>query len=322
MIAKTYDKNFVIRRKLDDLNVDFASIDYELKDTTILQCMSACIAKDTEMDAILNNAKEIKDKWEETTKAIKSAILLLKNKTGICKVSKLLPHEILLAPLSYFFYKYENSRDKPKNDVEVNNALRRFFWYNVLSENYGRSQSTKARNDMNKMDGLFVEDYSVFKPDDYEFNVFNEKDIKEEEISSSPVSKTFLLFLISKTPLNYNDNSHVDIDRTINPQSMKSIHHVFPKALFQEKLIHSLANISIISMTLNNEIKSENPSLYFAKFGKTNPQLKDTLVNHHLIGDFTEFGITNDNFAKFIERRSAFIVQEMKKLIDELKPTL
>jgi len=320
MIAKTYEKDFVLRRKIDELNEELASALYELKDTTVLQCMSACLAKDTETDSILANAKEIKNNWDETTVAIKSATSFLKNKTGVCLISKLLPHEILLAPLSYFFYKYATLKDKPKNDVEINNALKRFFWYNIFSENYGRSQSTKARDDMNEMDSLLVGNYSVFKSDKYDFSPFNAKDIKEEEISSSPFSKTFLCFLISKMPLNYNDNSRVEIERAINPQSIKSIHHVFPKTVFLEKLIDSIANVSIISVQLNNDIRNQRPSSYFAKFGAKNKELKETLKKHHLIGDFAEFGITDDKFDTFIEKRATLIEEEIKKLIEELKP--
>lgn len=320
MVAKTYSKDFVLRKKIDDLNAELSESDFELKDTTILQCMAACIAKDTETDSILNNAMKIRTEWDYTVKAIKSAVGFLKSKGRVCRISKLLPHEILLAPLSYFYYRFDSLANKPQSGVELNNALKRFFWYNVLSENYARSQSTRAREDINEMDSLLSGNFQVFSHNDYEFRGFGEKDIKEEEISSNPFAKTILCFLISKNPKNYNDNSEVDIENTINPQNFKSMHHIFPKTVYKEKFIDSIANISIIATSLNNEIRNERPKTYFARFAQTNKNLSETLKEHHLIGNLDEFGINGDRFDTFIEKRSALIVQEMKKLVEELKP--
>jgi hypothetical protein len=320
MVAKTYGKDFVLRQKIDDLGAELSESDFELKDTTILQCMAACVAKDTETDSILDNAMRIRTEWDDTVNAIKSAVGFLKSTGGVCRISKLLPHEILLAPLSYFFYKLNRLDNKPQKGVGLNNALKRFFWYNVLSEKYARSQSSRARDDMDEMDSLLVGNFNVFKSDDYDFTVFSEKDIKEEEVSSTPFAKTVLCFLISKTPLNYNDNSDVDVENTINPQNLRSMHHVFPKTVYKEKLIDSIANISIIATSLNNEIRNERPKAYFARFALDNKKLRETLREHHLIGDLDEFGINEDKFDTFIEKRSALIAQEMKKLIEELKP--
>jgi hypothetical protein len=320
MVAKTYDKDFVLREKIGDLDAELVESDFELKDTTILQCMAACVAKDTETETILDNAWQIRTEWDNTVNAVRLAVGFLKRTGGVCKISKLLPHEILLAPLSYFFYTSNRLKNEPQKGVELNNALKRFFWYNVLSEKYARSQSTKAREDMNEMDSLLAGNFNVFKPNDYDFTGFSDKNIKEKEISSTPFAKTVLCFLVSKTPKNYNDNSTVDVEKTINPQNLKSIHHIFPKTVYKEKLIDSVANISIIATSLNNKIRNERPKSYFAKFAQDNPNLEETLRDHHLIGDLDEFGINGDKFDIFIEKRSALIAQEMKKLIEELKP--
>lgn len=319
MVAKTYDKDFVLRQRVEDLNTELTESDFELKDTTILQCMVACVAQDTETKTILDNAMKIKKEWDETANAIKQAIGFLKSTGGVCKISKLLPHEILLAPLSYFFYQFDRMTNKPQKGVELNKALKRFFWYNVFSMNYARSQNTRARDDMKELDSLLSGNFHVFKPTDYDFDGFDAKDIREEEISSTPFIKTILCFLVSKTPLNYNDNSKVEIEKAINPQSLKSLHHIFPKTVYKEKLIDSIANISIISASLNNDIRNERPKAYFAKFA-SNPNLATTLKEHHFIGDLGEFGINGDNFDTFIERRSALIAEEIKKLIGEVKP--
>ncbi len=321
MVAKTYKEDFVLRDEIEDFNGELSKSKFDLKDVTILQCMAGCITKNTETRAIIDNATQIRAKWDETTEAIKSAASFLKGSSGVCKISKLLPHEILLAPLSYFYYTLKKMENRPQNNVELNNALKRFFWYAILSQKYSRSQSTQARKDMNEMDSLLYGNLNAFKYDDYDFTGLTEYNIRKEEISSAPLAKTVLCFLASKIPKNYDIPSEVDIVDAINPQSLKSLHHVFPKAVYKgEKHIDSIANISIISMSLNNEIRTERPQTYFAKFAQGNPQLKETLRENHLIGDLDEFGVNSDKFDTFIEKRSGLIVQEMKKLIESLKP--
>ena len=84
-----------------------------------------------------------------------------------------------------------------------------------LDPNFQPLHSQKQKNDVNNMDSLLAGICNVFKPDDYDFTAFTEKDIKTEEISTSPKSRTFLCFLILKTPLNYKDDKPVDVKRTV-----------------------------------------------------------------------------------------------------------
>lgn len=322
MVAKTYSTDFLLRNKLEEVDQMLHELNYELKPTTILQCMAACVRGDTQNDTIIDNATEIKANWIQTTEAIRSAVVFLKEKSAVCKTSKLLPHEILMAPLSYYFYKRAKLGSKPLSGVEFLKALKRFFWYGILSKKYARSQNTQARKDMQEMDVLLTDNYNVFKDSNYDFSGLNAKSIKDEEISSSPFAKTILCCYASLTPENYNDKSKVEIEKAIDTQNLKSLHHVFPKAVYKgEKLIDSMANISIISMTLNNSIRVEKPQSYFARFSALdmNPDLKNTLRDHHLIGDLDEFGINSDNYSSFIEKRSSLIADEMLRMIRDLK---
>ena len=320
MVAKTYKADFLLRNKIEDFNAELFDLNFELRDTTILQCMAACITESPDADAILNHASEIRAEWDNTANAIKNAVYFLKNR-NVCKFSKFLPHEILLAPLSYFFYKRSHLDKKPQSGVEQDKALERFFWYNTLSEKYVRSQNTKAKDDIKQMNSLLNDNFNVFKHDDYDFAGLSEKEFKREELASTPFAKTVLCFLISKKPKNYNNNTDVEIEKAINPQNLKSMHHVFPKVTYPDKHIDSVANISIIATSLNNAIKHERPKTYFAKFALENPDLQKTLREHHLIGDLTNFGINEDKVDTFLEKRSALIKQEMRKLMDDLKPS-
>jgi len=322
MVAKTYSIDFLLRDKLDEIDQMLKNeLGYRLRDTTILQCMAACLKADTQNDTIIDNADDIKKYWVQTTEAIKQAVVFLKEKGAVCKSRKLLPHEIMVAPLSYYYYKRAQLESKPSG-VEFLNALKRYFWYGILSKKYVKSQNTAAYKDMQEMNVLLNDNYDVFKDTNYAFSWLTAKSIREEEISSSPFAKAILCFYASLIPENYNDKSKVKIEEAIDVQNLRSLHHVFPKAVYKgEKEIDSMANISIISTALNSSIRVEKPKSYFARFSAPdmNPDLKNTLRDHHLIGDLTEFGINGDNFPLFIEKRSNLIFEEMQKMICDLK---
>jgi len=151
MVAITYNENFNLRTKLEDLVLDLDSMDFEISYRAILQSMAACLSseKSTSRDAIIESSDSIEQKWKKTTDSIKLSIDFLKKHCSV-PVSNFLPNEILLAPLSYFFY---NRGNKKLSNPEIK-QLQRFFWFNVLSERYASSQDTKAEDDIKDMDKL------------------------------------------------------------------------------------------------------------------------------------------------------------------------
>ena len=80
-----------------------------------------------------------------------------------------------------------------------------------------------------------------------------------------------------------------------------------------EKVNH-IANITIVDGYINKqEIRDKAPSVYMGKYINENKDLTETM-NTHLI-DLDSFGIKDNNFDLFFEKRIEKIIEELKKRI-------
>jgi len=74
-----------------------------------------------------------------------------------------------------------------------------------------------------------------------------------------------------------------------------------------------IGNITLVDDYLNKrEIGAKPPSKYMEEFKKINPKLKQAMKTH-LINDLDDCGIWDDNYEKFLEKRSELIWKELKK---------
>ena len=98
----------------------------------------------------------------------------------------------------------------------------------------------------------------------------------------------------------------------------KNYHHFFPRSYLNQRGVdqwyaNSIANITLVDEYLNKRtIGSKSPSKYMKSFKNVNKKLDETMKTH-LIDDLREFGIWNDDYDLFIEKRSKRILTEIKK---------
>ncbi|WP_185908877.1 hypothetical protein [Campylobacter troglodytis] len=72
--------------------------------------------------------------------------------------------------------------------------------------------------------------------------------------------------------------------------------------------------ITLVDDYLNKrEIKDKEPKKYIAEFQNENPNLKDDLKTHLI--DFDTFGILEDNYDIFLQKRAEKIADEILKRI-------
>ena len=324
MVAKTFTANFNLRDKLQAVNETFITKDFDLSDISILQAMSSCIKQGISRDDILDSAEnqEIEKKWDMTVKALEKAIDFVRT-NRILLTSRFMPNDVLLSPITYFFYTNNGTLTENRSK-----SLKRYFWRSCLSNRYGDSQISKIHDDLKEIDKLVASDTtSLFN---YPVNISAEQ-IKSEELSFNSIfAKTLLCVLAQKQPKDFKSGNNVSIEKTFSEANSNSMHHIFPRkvleVLYKNKnnyekeikpFINSIANISMLSLADNKEIWYDRPSVYFKKFNKENRNLKVAL-DSQFIGDLKEFGIENDNFPTFINKRSKLIENEIKKLIAEL----
>lgn len=132
--------------------------------------------------------------------------------------------------------------------------------------------------------------------------------------------KTILCLFASKKPRNLDDNSDVMLDNSnLKIASSRNYHHFFPKAFinkhFEGIQPNLVANITLIDAASNNKIRAKAPSLYVKEFEGTNSKLASTLRSH-LIGAPKTYGILDDDYLKFIDKRSAAIAAALNEALN------
>lgn len=315
MVAKTFDaeRDFDLSVKYDELIEKLATVNYEtIPSSTVLQAVSVCLVKECSKKQILKlNRKEFIDIWDKVIIAIESVIDYFRSFYRI-PVSQLLPYDGLLIPYTYFFYKH---KDKPLGKKQE--YLQDYFWRTVLNSRFSNSLETKVGQDIKKMDLILKEELPK-----YEQGV----DISIESLSNNgwfstgtAYIKGFLCLLTHHQPLSFVDNSVVNINNNwLRQANSKNYHHFFPRAYLRKQdedefYINHIANITIVDDFLNKrQIKDKAPSIYMKDFSKNNKNLKKAMESH-LIDDIDSFGIWENDYDTFYNKRLERFVEELRK---------
>ena len=317
MVAKTYDfeKNFDLSEKFENLISHLNEINYEtISDKTVLQLISLILTKECKRKIILSLEKEkFIATWDSAVDSIERAIDYFRNYYRI-PVSALLPYNTLVVPFAYFFNYH---KDKPTGDMQK--YLEDFFWRISLSGRYSSAVESKLAQDIKRIHKILNSE----KPQ-YDWPISTEPqyiiDNGGFSVGRSYI-KAILCIYAYHQPKSFVDDSLVNISNDwLKRASSKNYHHFFPKAYLKklnvsdEKINHIL-NITIVDDFLNKrEIKDSPPSKYMMKFKKENPKLEETMKTH-LITDLENFGIWDNNYDKFFEKRAEIVSKEIKNRI-------
>lgn len=314
MVAKTFDveSNFDLSVKYDEFIERVATVNYDtIPSSTVLQSVAVCLVKECSKKQILKLGKKaFIDIWNKVIIAIESSIDYFRNFYRI-PVSQLLPYDALLIPFTYFFFKH---KDKPIGKKQK--YLQDYFWRTVLNSRFSNSLETKIGQDIKKIDQILSEELPK-----YEQGV----DISIDSLSSNgwfatgkAYIKGFLCLLAYHHPLSFVDNSEVNINNNwLRQANSKNYHHFFPRAYLRKQgedefFINHIANITIVDDFLNKrQIKDKAPSKYMKEFNKHNKELKKA-IESHLIDDMESFGIWNDDYDIFYNKRLEKFSKELE----------
>lgn len=317
MVAKTFDAemDFDLSEKYEELVENLSNVDYEtISDATVLQTVSVCLVKECSKKHILKlDKKEFINAWDKVVDAIERAVDYFRGFYRI-PVSQLLPYNALIVPFAYYFYYH---KDKPVGKQQE--YLQDYFWRASLTERFSSGMETKLAQDIKKID-MILED----KLPQYEQGI----DISPEAIiqngwfsAGRSYVKAILCILAYQRPLSFIDNSVVNISNDwLKQANSRNYHHFFPRAYLrkegeEEFYINHILNITIVDDFLNkNKIKAKAPAQYMKEFKKNNPMLADTMKTH-LINDLDEFGIWNNDYDTFFQKRAKVISEEINKRI-------
>jgi hypothetical protein len=315
MVAKTFDavRDFDLSEKYDQLISRLSEINYDtISHSTVLQSVSVCMIKECATKHILKlSKKDFIDIWDKVMSAFESAAEYFKTYYRI-PVSQLLPYDSLLIPFTYYFF---NHPDRPLGTHQK--ALQDFFWRTTLTTRYTSGAETKIAQDIKKVDCILSD-----KAVSYDESV----DVSTDFISNNgyfsagrAYIKGLLCILSYHQPKSFIDNALVIVDNNYLKQAnSKNYHHFFPRAYLNKKgvedfYVNHIANITIVDDFLNKrKIRDKAPSRYMSAFIKQNAEIEEALKSH-LIGDVNDFGIMDNDYDVFFEKRIRYFSRELKK---------
>jgi hypothetical protein len=320
MVAKTYDleRKFDLQERYDEL-IDSEGTTKDLEDAnfetippvTILQCLAVKVCGSIKRGDILKMERDaVVDAWPVVVGSIFSAVDFMRSHLGV-QVSRLLPYNTLLIPLTYFFI----CQSKAPSTRQVA-LLRQYFLWASLSNRFNSAVETKIETDLKRIDAIVREEQPSYDSEPLRLTV---EDFRHRPfIATDAFCKAVLCILVAQQPRSLVDNGIVQIDNSwLKVASSRNFHHFFPKAFLKKRGVdwrdaNRLANIILVNADLNKRvIRARAPSDYIKEFQEKNPDMSKALSSH-FIGDPAAFGILVDDYEVFITNRAT----ELLKTVD------
>ncbi len=322
MVAKTYDqkKKFDLAERYEWL-IDNKGAEKDLEDVSydtippvpVLQCVSAHLSKQVRRKDILklDKTKFIKS-WDAVKDGIFDAVDFMRKYLHV-PVSALLPYNAILVPFSYFFIRMKGQRPS----TIQRKLLEQYFFWAALSERFSSGAEGKIALDMKRMDKILKEKAPNYRGEEIDLDV---QDLKEQWFSAgNAFCKGIICLYASYKPLSFDGEGQVELGNAwLKRANSKNYHHFFPKSYLWKKgyddwYANSIINITLVDDYLNKRtIGSKAPGEYMKSFERTNNQLSKTMKTH-LIDNLNTFGVWNNDYDTFIEKRGKRILEEANK---------
>ena len=324
IVAKTFDekKQFDFAREYD-LLIDNNGTGKDLEDAgydtiphaSVLQCVSAYLCKQIRRKDILKleKSKFIKS-WPVVKDGIFHAVDYFRQYFRI-PVSRLLPYNALLVPFCYLFIK--NNGNKPTQTQ--NKLLTQLFWWASLTNRYTSGTEGKIAADIKRIDRILKEKQPSYKGEEITLTI---DDIMWRWFSAGDAfCKSIICLLCYYQPKSFDSGSQVVLDNSwLKQANSRNYHHFFPKSYLKNQgwenwEANCIANITLVDDYLNKrKIKANPPSKYIKTFQRANDAFDETMKSHLI--NVGSFGILDDDYKKFIRKRSMKIMRELNKRLN------
>jgi len=325
MVAKTFDQatGFDLAQKYDWLiendgsEKDLEDANFEtVPPSTVLQCIAAYIGKQVRRRDILKIDKQaFIHSWPIVKDGIFTAVDYVRSHLRI-PVSRLLPYNALLVPLTYFFI--NNGGDMPSSRQDK--LLTQYFWWASLTNRFSSAVETKIAQDLERMDAILADQVPDYRGEELHLTA---DDLQGRWFSTGDAfCKAIICLYAYFIPRSFDRDNLVKLDNSwLKVANSRNYHHFFPKSYlrrqgFEDWQANSVLNITIVDDYLNKrKIRAQPPSKYMRTFQEGNPELAETMETH-LIDDMEAYGIWEDDYRRFIERRGERVLAELGKRLE------
>lgn len=311
VVASTWSNDFDLKAKIVELNTHFSSFFGKLDEETYIQTL-ALVVKGvcTKSFQLQLTNQEIVDNWKDVSDGLKLAVDFVRENLGV-KVNDFMPYPAMLSLIAYMFIKNEGR----SLSATQRQFLEQWFWRATFSQRYSSSTLTLLSQDRVGYFDPAIEGAIVSV--DYPLTV-TLKGIVSLRIHTSSAIKNGILCLLSlRSPQHFRNGSPIVLDRSIcSSYNDVEKHHIFPRAFLERSDIkdtRQLVNFTFLPAELNNEIRDQEPSAYFANYQKENPNFADTLKSHFIPSD-DQSPIWTNNYESFVEMRAVMFMQEIERV--------
>ena len=315
VISKSWSEGYDLRKKFNEMHEKFNDFG-EIPEYRILQLAAVILhEKQCKKNIIIEHLQisKLKELWDDLIKSLERAIDFVINILKI-KHIRYIPFDIIIVPLAYFYYKNNMKRENPTQKE----LLKKWFWFVGLSRGYDSAVEGRIEKDLKEFDKILNGKEPLFSYS-ISWDKLKESIMNEKFSLNSAFCKTILSLYSYNNPLNFSDSESVQFS-SYSSLNKKNLHHVFPRKYIKDNLphlkeyTHKVVNLCFIPADQNIEISADPPKEYFDRFKIINKKFNESLESH-FITDLKDFGIEENDFEKFLEKRANIIKKTFEKLI-------
>ncbi|GMA15756.1 DUF262 domain-containing protein [Deinococcus metallilatus] len=300
--AWTWSEDFDLQRKFIDLADDLKPFGFEDvgQDTNLLmRCISAVLTRSVNVnDLIKLNGGEVRSRFDEIATGVKGAVDFLRMNLSVYSLQNL-PSPNILIPLTVFFS--HAPKGQLRYTAEQKHDILKWFWRVSFTRRYNSQPVASLQEDIGQI--INLKNGKDHKLGDFPHEITVEYFTSQEFRINTIASKTLILMLANKKPLSFISGNEVSLAKVLKEYNRNEFHHIFPQKYLKEKATkygsNTLANLTFLSRSDNNQISSRPPSQYRSLM----PDQADEILSRAMIpSDFI-----NDNYDEFVNKRALLL---------------
>lgn len=311
MIAWTWSEDFHLREEIDDILEALDKKGFgDTPEKIILQCLSGISNKTTRTKDILSlNPDGVRNSIDKLKESLEKVVDYLSTELNVIS-RDFLPHSHQIVPLTFFFSSVNTLSQ------EQSKVLKQWFWKTSFSKRYSGSTDKKMNDDISFFEKVIDNnDYSNINK--YSYTIDENILINQKFSKSSPFTRSFLLLLAQKEPLNLVNGNKIDLGTALSKYNLKEYHHIFPRDYLKKKgidsiRINSLCNFCFLPSDSNKIISKKAPSDYMFNILPQSEYLN--ILNSNLMPVKKEI-YSKEQYDEFLKQRAQLILQFLDSIL-------
>ncbi len=311
MIAWTWSEDFHLREEIDDILEVLDKKGFgDTPEKIILQCLSGLANKTTRTKDILSlNPKDVRNNIDKLKESLEKVVDYLSTELNVIS-RDFLPHSHQIVPLTFLFSRVNTLSQ------EQSTVIKQWFWKTSFSKRYSGSTDMKMNDDITFFEKVIIDsDYSNI--DKYSYTIDENILVNQKFSKSNPFTRSFLLLLAQKEPLNLVNGNKIDLGTALSKYNLKEYHHIFPRDFLKQKgidsvRINSLCNFCFLPSDSNKIISKKAPSDYIFN---TLPQDEYSKILNSNLMPLKKDIYLKDQYDEFLRQRALLILQHLGNVL-------